>query len=231
MILFYQPDLDPQNPFLDAEESRHCIKVLRRRNGDEIHVTDGRGHIFSGTISDPSPGKCSFSIKNTVHTPKKPWSVHIAIAPTRHPDRTEWFVEKSVELGIDKITLMECEHSEKTFLKTDRLRKVAVSAMKQSLKHWLPEIAPMVPFEQVISCSDSSRFIAYVDASNPLHLLHAASPGGKYLVLIGPEGDFSPRELELALSHSFTKVSLGTSRLRTETAGFAACHILNLVNS
>ncbi|HEY0654556.1 MAG TPA: 16S rRNA (uracil(1498)-N(3))-methyltransferase [Chryseosolibacter sp.] len=230
--LFYQPLISEGIHHLDEEESRHCIKVLRKKAGDPIHLTDGKGFFYDAIVSNPDVHRCQFTIQKTTAADVPEYKIHIAIAPTKNADRIEWFVEKATEFGIDRITLMECENSERTFLKTERLRKIAVSAMKQSLKAILPAIDDLVPFERVISAAqEQGKFIAYVDVNNPLSLQTAASRGQASIVLIGPEGDFSPEEVERALSKGFIKVSLGKSRLRTETAAIAACHILNLVNA
>jgi 16S rRNA (uracil1498-N3)-methyltransferase len=229
--LFYQPNLPDGIHFLEADESRHCVKVLRANAGDRITVTDGKGTFYECIITKADAAKCIFQVESTRVEKPRPHSIHIAIAPTKSPDRIEWFTEKAVELGIDTITLMQCEHSEKGFLKTERLMKVAVSAMKQSLKATLPKIVAPTPFEQVITLANASqKFIAFVDSGNPRHLKDVARRNDSALVLIGPEGDFSPAELQMALSSGYEKVSLGSSRLRTETAGIAACHILNLIN-
>jgi 16S rRNA (uracil1498-N3)-methyltransferase len=231
--LFYQPLITENVNYLDEEESRHCSKVLRKRSGDQIFITDGKGCLYNARIINADPRKCEFEIIGKQEEKTKAFSIHIAIAPTKNPDRMEWFVEKSVEFGIDHITLMECENSERSFLKIDRLRKVAISAMKQSFKTTLPVIDGMMPFKNVVAAVDPAdqKFVAFVDPGNPLHLKGAAKKNGNYLVLIGPEGDFSEAELDLAIQREFQKVSLGSSRLRTETAGIAACHILNLINS
>lgn len=195
-------------------------------------ITDGKGFFYKACIQNADPRECTFSIEESIPEVKKSFSIHIAISPTKNADRMEWFVEKVVELGVDEITLIECEHTERTFIKTERLQKVAVSAMKQSLKATLPVINGLTNFNALVhSTRAGSTFIAYVDDSNPHHLKHEASPEENYLVLIGPEGDFSTAELALAMERGFKKVSLGASRLRTETAGIAACHILNLVNT
>jgi 16S rRNA (uracil1498-N3)-methyltransferase len=230
--LFYQPLIDQHVHHLDAEESRHCIKVLRKKAGDIIHLTDGKGFFYEASILKADPVQCDFKLMNQTQEPGKDFSIHIAIAPTKNADRMEWFVEKAVEFGVDRITLTECDHSERVYLKPDRLKKIAVSAMKQSLKARLPVIEGPVTINTLITRADeTSRFIAHVDQHNHLHLKDAARNAQKSIVLIGPEGDFSNPELALAEQHSYKKVSLGPSRLRTETAGVAACHILNLVNS
>jgi 16S rRNA (uracil1498-N3)-methyltransferase len=230
--LFYQP-LIPKGIFhLDPEESRHCIKVLRKNEGDEIRITDGLGHFYDAVITKADFRECGFTVAKTTAENPKNFSIHIAIAPTKNADRLEWFVEKATELGIDKITILDTKHTERTFLKKDRLQKVAISAMKQSLKATLPVIEALTPIEDFIRKStEDERYIAYVDFENPHHLQKAASRSKQYLILIGPEGDFSTEEVSAAMQAGFVKVSLGNSRLRTETAGLAACHILNLINT
>jgi 16S rRNA (uracil1498-N3)-methyltransferase len=229
--LFYQPLIDEGILYLDEDESRHCIKVLRKQSGDPIDLTDGKGYFYRAQIVRADPRQCAFTITEKSKQDRKPFGIQIAIAPTKNTDRMEWFVEKAVEVGVDKISLIECRNSERTYLKTGRLVKVAVAAMKQSLKAILPAIEDAIPVEQFIKSATADKFIAHVDAANPVLLKDAAQPGRQYVVLIGPEGDFTNDELATATSQGFTKVSLGSSRLRTETAGFAACHILNLINS
>lgn len=232
MNLFYQPLIPQGALYLDQDESRHAIKVLRKRNGDLIRLTDGNGVFYQGIITDADPHQCTFDVHSSESQPKKNFSIHIAISPTKNSDRIEWFVEKSVELGIDEITLLTCDHTERQHLKVERLEKNAISAMKQSLKAWLPVIRPTVSFKDFVpSAIAEQKFIAYVDDHNQSHLQRIVEPGLSYLALIGPEGDFSSDELVLAERNGFKKVSLGSSRLRTETAGLAACHILNLANT
>lgn len=232
MNLFYQPLIPDGIRFLDQEESRHCVKVLRYKKGDSISITDGGGAIYDAVIEDANPTQCKFSISNKLIEPQKGFRIHIAIAPTKNQDRIEWFVEKATEFGIDEISFLQADHSEKIFLKRERLLKVAISAMKQSLKSTLPTVGVLVSLREFVArASEHQKFIAFVDESNPVHLKDAAQPGSETLVLIGPEGDFSRDELALSQANGFQKVSLGKSRLRTETAGLAACHILNLVNT
>jgi 16S rRNA (uracil1498-N3)-methyltransferase len=230
--LFYQPLL-PEGVFhLDADESKHAVRVLRKNVGDLIRLIDGKGNFYDASITKADPAKCQFTITSQTAEVKNDYSIHIAISPTKNTDRIEWFVEKAVEIGVDKITLIACQKSERVHLKTDRLERVAISAMKQSLKATLPQINGMSKLTDVIKQStEQEKFIAYVDQTNPDHLKNMLTRNTSYLVLIGPEGDFSETELTLALQHNFKKVSLGKSRLRTETAGMAACHILNLFNS
>ena len=232
MNLFYQPGIPEGILYLDADESRHCVKVLRRKAGDVISVTDGAGYFYEAVITRADAGQCHFDVRTKTAAPKRDFFVHIAVSPTKNADRIEWFVEKATEFGVDKISLVDCKNTERSFIKIERLNKVAISAMKQSLKAVLPVISNNVlQFAEVIeNCQEEERYIAYVDASNPLHLKDSAKAGSSYCVLIGPEGDFSSEELKTALDHKFRKVSLGPSRLRTETAAVAACHILNLAN-
>jgi len=176
--------------------------------------------------------QCTFILTEKTPEVKKDFFIHIAISPTKNAERIEWFVEKAVEFGVDKISFAECKNTERPYLKQDRLEKIAISAMKQSLKASVPVIESLSRFAGIVkSRNEEQAFIAYVDQSNPDHLQHVIKAGSSYLVLIGPEGDFTMEELSLALENGFRKVSLGTSRLRTETAGLAACHILNLVNT
>lgn len=232
MNLFYQPLIPEGKYYLDPVESRHCTKVLRKKNSDRIQITDGKGFLYHAVITNADTSHCEFDIQDKIAAPQRDHYIHIAISPIKNADRLEWFVEKAVEFGVDEITLIECDHTEKTHVKTERLLKLAISAMKQSLKWTLPTISGPVKLSSLISDNAAaSRFIAHVDPTNPTHLLHIAPPHSTYLILIGPEGDFSADELELAIKNGFQAVSLGTSRLRTETAGLAACHILNLVNT
>jgi 16S rRNA (uracil1498-N3)-methyltransferase len=230
--LFYQPLIPDNVHHLDSTESKHATRVLRLKAGDAIDITDGLGTRYRARITNADVQQCSFTIEEQVREPARNFFIHVAIAPTKNPDRIEWFVEKAVEFGIDAITLITCEHSERSRINTERLHKIAVSAMKQSLKLTLPVISGPLPVTEVIHRQkEPSKFIAHVDALNPDHLQHIAASGSRYLVLIGPEGDFSSNELAAAADKHFSKVSLGNSRLRTETAGLAACHILNLVNT
>ena len=229
-LLFYQPDIDLGSLYLSEDESRHVVKVLRSENGDVLELTNGKGSFFKVRITKADPGRCLFEIVERKDNPGKSFSIHIAIAPTKNADRIEWFVEKAVEIGIDKISFMLCQTSERKSINLERIEKIAVSAMKQSGQCWLPELVGLNPMKEVITAKASQKFIAYVDQSNPHHLKSLAKPDQDYLVLIGPEGDFSKEELLSAEQAGCSKVSLGVTRLRTETAGVAACHILNLIN-
>jgi 16S rRNA (uracil1498-N3)-methyltransferase len=232
MLLFYAPDFTASHPELPEEEARHALKVLRLEAGSLIHVTDGKGNLHTTKILSSDIKKPRFQVQQTqMEVGKRSYAIHMAVAPTKNPDRTEWLVEKCVELGVDTISFLQCDRSERKHFKTDRLEKIAVSAMKQSLKMYLPEIRDMISFEKFVSSQQATqKFIGYLDNEKKYYLSEVANPGMEYCMLIGPEGDFSPKEVELALQQDFVPVSLGESRLRTETAAMAACHILNLVN-
>jgi 16S rRNA (uracil1498-N3)-methyltransferase len=232
MNLFYAPDIAGNSHTLNREESKHIIRVLRKGIGDQIHFTDGRGYFYNCVIDDASQNACRVKIeerqKGAVH---RNYFLHIAIAPTKNINRLEWFLEKSTEIGIDQITPLLCTHSERTIVKPDRLAKVLVSAMKQSLKSTLPVLDQSTTFNKLINRPfDGEKFIAYIDKDATENLADIYSPGKNVLILIGPEGDFSPEEVEQAKQKGFLPVSLGPSRLRTETAGIVACHTINLLN-
>lgn len=232
MELFYQKEIEQGYLWLHEEESRHAVKVLRHKSGDQIKLTNGQGSIYTASITKANHSKCEFVITGKEVFNPAAYYIHIAIAPTKNTERMEWFIEKVTELGTQKITLLSTQHTEKRKFKTERLEKKAIAAMKQSGQYFLPEIQISTDFKKFIRESIAAeKFIAVVDHENPKHLLHTASKLKNYLVLIGPEGDFSTEELKLALAAGFTKVSLGNTRLRTETAGIAACHILNLINA
>ena len=237
MQLFYCKDITP-NAFctLDAEESRHAVRVLRLREGDELNVTDGRGNLYCCQIVEANDKACvveASELLSAFHFPLS--TLHLAVAPTKNPSRMEWLVEKAVEIGVGEITLLNCDHSERSFLKTDRLEKLAISAMKQSLHTVLPEIHPAVSLRDLLSTFrfplSTQKFIAHCEADKPrTPLASALKPSQNAVVLIGPEGDFSEEEIALALECGFQPVSLGPSRLRTETAALYAVTAFNLIN-
>ena len=198
------------------------------REGDAIQIVDGQGGVYTARITKADTKKCLFEVTEKKGIERRKCRVHIAIAPTKNIDRTEWFVEKAVEIGIEKITFIQCKHSERKVINIERIQKVAINAMKQSGQAWLPSAEGIVDFNAVVTAKEKEKFIAYVDSNNPLHLKDAYTKNSDYIVLIGPEGDFSQQELELAQHNGFKKVSLGANRLRTETAALAACHILAL---
>ena len=236
MQLFYCKDITP-NAFctLDAEESRHAVRVLRLREGDELNVTDGKGNLYTCQIVEASDKACSIQSISPLISHLSPFTFHLAVAPTKNPSRMEWLVEKAVEIGVGEFTLLDCDHSERSFLKTDRLEKLAISAMKQSLHTVLPEIHPAVSLRDLLSTTHfplpTQKFIAHCEADKPrTPLATALQPGQDTVALIGPEGDFSEEEIALALECGFQPVSLGPSRLRTETAALYAVTAFNLIN-
>jgi 16S rRNA (uracil1498-N3)-methyltransferase len=232
MHIFYTPELSGKTYILDETESKHCVRVLRLEKGDEITLVDGRGGFFTAEITDPNPKRCAVNVtKSELNFGLRNFQVHVAIAPTKNMDRIEWFLEKTTEIGINRVTPLLCRFSERKEIKHDRLEKVMVSAMKQSLKAYLPKLDELTKFADLIRQPfDGQKFIAHCEEQHRELLRNAVIPGGKYLILIGPEGDFSPEEIEMAIAAGFVPVSLGNSRLRTETAGVVACHTFNLLN-
>jgi len=217
---------------LPAEESVHIARVLRMKKGDQLKLTDGKGNTAIAAIEEPNPKACSVNIISIESAHQKGFRIHLAVAPTKNAARFEWFLEKATEFGIDEITPVYCDHSERQKLRTERLEKVVIAAMKQSLSSFLPLINQPADLSQLIR-SNAGRencFIAWVDDKPRPHLKDVCLPGKDALVLIGPEGDFSPREIKLALESGFLPVSLGKARLRTETAALASCFIVNLLN-
>ncbi len=234
MYLFYTPDITSDNYTLNEEESKHCIRVLRLTVGDKIQLIDGKGGWYEAEIKDDNQKRCTVSlIQNKKNVGKRDWQLHIVIAPTKSMDRLEWFIEKATEIGIDEISLVDCYTSERTIVKTERLKKVAVSAIKQSLKAYLPKINEIVDFKKFIIFSANfkgQKFIAHCAGGKKAHLKDVYKKGDDTFILIGPEGDFSPEEVKLAVDNGFKEISLGESRLRTETAALYACTTVNILN-
>ena len=243
MHLFYTPDINSSTYTLNEEESKHCVRVLRLNEGDKIQLIDGGGGLYEAEITDNNPKRCSVKIiEHKKEVGKRNWQLHIAIAPTKNMDRLEWFVEKATEIGIDEVSLIDCKNSERTIVKTERIQKVAISAIKQSLKAYLPKINEVVDYKKFIASTKDfkgEKFIAHCHPSpfsggeGPevrLHIKSQYSPKQNALVLIGPEGDFTIEEVKLALENGFKEISLGESRLRTETAALYACGALNVLN-
>ncbi len=234
MQLFYNKDIsknDTQFTF-DKTESRHIVKALRKKEGDLLQITNGKNELFTVKVILANDKRCLVEITHTESKPK-PWNynLHIAIAPTKNNDRLEWFLEKATEIGIDEITPIICSNSERTVLKTERLDKIVQSAMKQSLKFVLPKLNEPIKFTDFINQDfDGELFIAHCEELDKKSLAKTIKPNTKILILIGPEGDFSPLEIEKALAKSFTPVALGESRLRTETAGVVAAQTVALIN-
>lgn len=227
MQLFYCPEVFEGSCHLSNEESRHCVKVLRKQEGDVIHLIDGKGSFYEVEITVASQKKVLFDIVKQWSEVPSSYSLHIAIAPTKNNDRYEWFLEKATEIGIDEITPIVCAHSERRAIKHERMEKIILSASKQSLKANLPILNPSISFNEFLSkIHDSDCFIAHCEEQDKTNLQSVVSENS--LILIGPEGDFSSKEIDLALAKGFKPVSLGNSRLRTETAGIVACHTIAL---
>lgn len=232
---FYTPE--PEAGQLPAEEAQHALRVLRLQMGDEIHLMDGTGGFYCAVITEATGHHCRYRIE--AREPQQPeWTgmIHLAVAPTKNMDRMEWLAEKATEVGLDRLSLLDCRFSERRVVKTERLDKILVAAMKQSHKAWKPLLDEMTPFQRFIQRADlpAQRFIAhcYTDLNQEPapFLLDILQPQTPALVLIGPEGDFSIDEVRAAEAAGFRSVSLGTSRLRTETAALVAVHLMRLAN-
>ncbi|MBR4154367.1 MAG: 16S rRNA (uracil(1498)-N(3))-methyltransferase [Paludibacteraceae bacterium] len=235
MNLFYAPDI-LQTLSLPEEESQHCAKVLRMKAGEHIHIIDGVGGLYEAEILEAHPKRTQVSIISEQHEyGRRPFRLHLAVAPTKNIDRFEWFVEKATEIGFDELTPLCCRYSERKVIKPERIEKILVSAAKQSLKAYVPRLNPMITAKEFIGNSSfliphSSLFIAHCYDQPKQHLFNVCQPGGDVVVMVGPEGDFSEEEVELALRNSFQAITLGESRLRTETAGVVACHLVTVAN-
>lgn len=232
MHLFYTPDIATTLE-LPQDEAAHAIRVLRLAEGSEVMLTDGKGSFYRAEIDMISGKRCYVRIVETI-TPDPLWRghLHLAMAPTKNMDRIEWFAEKATEIGFDELTFLDCRFSERRVVKTERVEKILVSAMKQSLKPTLPVLNGMTPFDKFVSQPfEGQKFIAHCYEGEKEALLQALQPGENALVLIGPEGDFSPEEVQKAMIYGFRPITLGRSRLRTETAALVAVHMMNIVNS
>lgn len=234
MQLFYTPDIDIASSAwaLSEEESKHCIRVLRLQNGTQIDLIDGKGNFYKAEIVDAHPKRTLLKIISVEQDPnKRNHYLHIAVAPTKNIERLEWFLEKATEIGIDEISLFICQRSERKDVKTDRLNKIITAAIKQSIKAWHPVLNEPVLFNKFISNQfDGQKFIAHCEPGDKFELKDEIQPFGKYTVLIGPEGDFAPKEIEDAQKTGFKAITLGKSRLRTETAALEACFEINFLN-
>lgn len=232
MQIFYTPQITTSCELPD-EEAAHCVRVLRLTEGAEVLLTDGQGSFYRAVLTQAHPKHCTFEIVEQWQ-PAPLWNfhLHIAIAPTKNIDRTEWFVEKATEIGIDAITCLNCRFSERKEVKPARLEKILISAMKQSQKATLPQLEGMVGFAEFVRRPfEGRKFIAHCEEGEKPLLQHTCRPGENALVLIGPEGDFSSEEIRLAQACGFEPISLGPSRLRTETAALVACHTIHIINS
>jgi 16S rRNA (uracil1498-N3)-methyltransferase len=234
MQLFFTPDIDPSNTqyFLNEEESKHCIRVLRLEAGNEVQLIDGKGGFYTAIIQDANPKKTSLHINSVItEFNKRNHYLHIAIAPTKNIERLEWFLEKATEIGIDEISLIICKHSERKEVKIDRLNKIITAAIKQSIKGYHPVLNTPLNFNQLLAKPfQGQKFIAHCGNSDKINLKDQLITQGQYLILIGPEGDFTTNEIEDALHSDFKAITLGQSRLRTETAALEACFEVNFLN-
>ena len=233
MQLFYNSELDASTKTFNfsKDESRHIVKVLRKSTSDLLMITNGKGWMFEAEVVIPNHNKCVVHILKSTFKAPRPYKIHLAVAPTKMNDRYEWFIEKATEIGVDTITPIICQNSERKIIKTERFEKILQSAMKQSLQSYLPTLAAPVRFADFIKTSqEDTTFIAHCEEGTKLKFKDQIKAGESITVLIGPEGDFSPQEIEMALKQQYIPVSLGASRLRTETAGIVASHTIQLCN-
>jgi len=234
MQLFFNSDINEKSDSFSFSktESKHIVKVLRKRTGDSLMITNGKGVLFYAKIQKSEIKNCTVKITSTHKQPKSEYTLHLAVAPTKMNDRYEWFLEKSVEIGITSITPIICDHSERKVVKIDRFEKILQSSMKQSLNYYLPKLNPVMTFSDFINQKhDGELFIAHcINSGKRKSLKETLTPKLNTTILIGPEGDFSTNEISMALKHQFTPITLGHSRLRTETAAIVACHSVCFIN-
>ena len=231
MQIFYTPDISGIEYFLNEEESKHAIRVLRMKTNDEIYMVDGKGTFFKAIIADPHPKKCRIIVQETIPDfERRPYSLHIGISPLKNPDRFEWFLEKATEIGIDEITPILCEHSEKKNINPERCNRIIESAMKQSIKAKHPILNRLVKINEFVSAGLlGTRLIATCEGEREF-IRNIYVPRNDVVILIGPEGDFSETEVTSAKINGFVPVSLGSNRLRTETAGVVATDTISILN-
>lgn len=233
MHIFYTPDITHNTYTLNEEESKHCVRVLRLTTGSIVNLVDGKGGFYTAEITSDNPKKVSLSIlKVETEFHKRNHYLHIAVAPTKNIDRIEWFLEKATELGIDEVTPIITDRSERRVVKEDRLNKVITSAVKQSIKAYHPKLNDAITFDAFLKEPfDGNKLIAHcIDNGEKQYISKLITPHQKYLVLIGPEGDFTPDEVNLALNKGFKALTLGDNRLRTETAALSVCFEINYLN-
>ena len=232
MMFFYAPNISSSRYTFNEEESIHAVQVLRLKAGDEVSLVDGRGGCYRACVIEPHHRHCIVeTLEHQTEYGKRPYRLHIGIAPTKNIDRFGWFVEKATEIGIDEITPLLCEHSERKHINTERLQRIMIAAMKQSKKAYLPRLNEMVSFGTwVETMTGSHRFIAHCGTGNRQSLKTVCGTGQDTVIAIGPEGDFSMQEVTQAMTLGFRGISLGSSLLRTETAGIAACYSVYFIN-
>lgn len=233
MQLFYNPTIDSttQTFSFEKEESKHIIKVLRKKTADNLYVTNGLGLVFKTEIELASDTKCTVRVVEVEQRNDAKINLHLAVAPTKMNDRYEWFLEKATEIGIQEITPIICDHSERKVIKTERFDKIILSAMKQSNQAFLPKLNEPISFREFVSKKvEGQKFIAHCEESDKKTLKQQLQTNQNVTLLIGPEGDFSNKEINMALEHGYLPVSLGNTRLRTETAAIVACHSVVFAN-
>ncbi len=237
MQLFYAPEIIPPFHTLSEEESKHCVRVLRLNTGDTLYITDGKGNLFCCELTDANPRQCTVRVIETRNEWEKlPYRLTMAVAPTKNNDRFEWFLEKATEIGVGEIVPLETDHSERRVFKAERGEKIITAAMKQSLKAYRPHLHPLTSFRTWVTTSfEGRKFIAHCDTAQSEngkeHLAKVLKAGEDATILIGPEGDFSPEEIALALKNGFEEITLGTQRLRTETAAVVATTMVATINA
>jgi 16S rRNA (uracil1498-N3)-methyltransferase len=233
MHIFFEEKIHSEFVILSREESQHCARVLRLRAGEEIMITDGRGNCCVARLTGVNPDNTMAAVISRDFVEKRPFNLHMAVAPTKNIDRFEWFLEKATECGIEEITPVICENSERTVVKTERLQKIIMAAMKQSKQYWLPRLNEPVKFNAFLKNdipTGTPAFMAHCAEGSKQTLIDACKPDSDVVILIGPEGDFSPKEIKMAHEMSLGAISLGENRLRTETAALAACMVVNFIN-
>lgn len=233
MQLFYNPEIQPGNTtfIFDKEESRHIVKVLRKKEGDIIQISNGSGYLFTSEIVFANEKKCEVKITSEKYHEPVPYSLHLAVAPTKMNDRYEWFLEKATEIGITEITPIICEHSERVNFKADRFEKILQSAVKQSLQYYMPKLNEPVAYNTFVKEQrEGQLFIAHCEETEKRLLKNVLEAKKQVTILIGPEGDFSTKEISMALQHNYIAVSLGNTRLRTETAAIVTAHSVAFIN-
>ncbi|GAB3846061.1 16S rRNA (uracil(1498)-N(3))-methyltransferase [Hymenobacter terrigena] len=229
MHTFFAPDLAGPTYTLPEDESKHAVRVLRLGVGDEVELLDGRGGLYKAAVADANPKRCQLRITHHETVAPRSYFTHVAVAPTKNLDRMEWFVEKAVEIGVERISFLRCARSERRELKLERLEKIAISALKQSGQAWLPQLDEMQDFGAFVAgAMPETTFIAHLEEGERTSLAQVAGTGSGCCVLIGPEGDFTPQEIALALGKGIRPVTLGASRLRTETAALAAVFMAHI---
>ncbi|SDR00964.1 16S rRNA (uracil(1498)-N(3))-methyltransferase [Flagellimonas zhangzhouensis] len=234
MQLFYNPNIDfsAKQFVFPPDESKHIVRVLRKTEGDVLHITNGKGYLFEAEIMVPDQKRCKARIISETKAIPKRFKLHMVVAPTKMNDRYEWFLEKATEIGVDEITPIICDHSERKVIKLDRLERVLQSAMKQSLQTVLPQINPPITATEFLNSDvEGQKFIAHCMEGEKMELKRKVIPDQDLTIMIGPEGDFSKNEVDLAKEKGYVPVSLGNTRLRTETAAIVACATVAMINN